>query len=198
MLFRTAAIMHGPRFWYEPTPFLMLLTARGVERLWQASTEAGGWLAARSGWERPQASRGIVGVAAASLVAGLIVYSAYGWMLGQHDAWPGTPQTPQKMSQLEGFNFADRRLLDAADELALENALVLVERCQDWWCYGSVFWANTPDLDGDIVWARRLNSETDLFVLDAFQGRSLYIADYDAGTIEPATRADIDPDAPPP
>ncbi|MCH7580503.1 MAG: glycosyltransferase family 39 protein [Chloroflexi bacterium] len=198
MLFRNAAIMHGPRFLYETTPFLMLLTARGVEQLCQASTVAGGWLATRSGWDRPQASRGMVGLAAAGLIAGLIVYSAYGWMAGWHDAWPGTPSTPQKMSQLEGFNFADRRLLDQADEMELENALVLVEECQGWWCYGSVFWTNTPDLDGNLVWARRLNSETDLLVLDAFEGRSLYVADYDAGTIEPATRADIDPEAPPP
>ncbi len=198
MLFRNAAIMHGPRFWYETTPFLMLLTARGVVQLCQASSETGDWLAARAGWARPQASRGIVGVAAAGLVAGLVVYSAFGWMLGQHDAWPGTPSTPQKISRLEGFNFVDRRLLDAADELELEDALVFVERCRDWWCYGSVFWTNTPDLDGGVVWARRLNSETDLFVVDAFEGRSLYVADYDAGTIEPATRADIDPDALPP
>ena len=108
------------------------------------------------------------------------------------------PRRRRNISQLEGFNFADRRLLDAADELQLEYALVLVDRCPGWWCYGSVFWTNTPDLDGDIVWARRLNAETDLFVLDAFEGRSLYIANYNAGTIEPATRADIDPDAPPP
>ena len=119
-------------------------------------------------------------------------------MLGWRETWSGTPQTPRNISQLEGFNFADRRLLDAADELQLEYALVLVDRCQGWWCYGSVFWTNTPDLDRDTVWARRLNAETDLFVLDAIEGRSLYIANYNAGTIEPATRADIDPDAPPP
>ena len=94
-------------------------------------------------------------------------------------------------SLLEGFNSTDGRLLDRAAEMNVENALVLVEDCVPWWCYGSVFWTNSPDLDNDIVWARRLGTSYDLIVLENFEGRNLYLADYDAGTITAATKEDI-------
>lgn len=198
ILYRNAAVMHGPRFWYETMPFLMLLTARGVQRLWEVSLAMSDWLASRLGRKNQTTPGGLVGVVLVCFVAGLIAFSAYGWMLGKRDAWSGVPSVPQKMSMLEGFNHADRRLLERADELGLKNALVLVEDCPQWWCYGSVFWANSPDLDGDIVWAERSSPALDSFLIDSFEDRALYLADYDAGAIEPATRADIEPEAPPP
>ena len=79
---------------------------------------------------------------------------------------------------LEGFNHADRRLLERADELGLKNALVLVEDCPQWWCYGSVFWMNSPNLDGDIVWAERSSPALDSLLIDSFEDRTLYLADY--------------------
>jgi 4-amino-4-deoxy-L-arabinose transferase-like glycosyltransferase len=198
ILYRNAAVMHGPRFWYETMPFLMLLTARGVDSLREASITAADWFARRVGRAPQVTSGGVVGVVLFGLIAGLIAFSAYGWMIGRRDAWSGIPSTPQKMSMLEGFNSADRRLLDRADEMDLENALVLVEDCTHWWCYGSVFWTNSPDLDGDIVWAERAGADLDQLLLESFEGRDLYVADYDAGTIRSASRAEIVPITQPP
>lgn len=189
IFYRNAAVMHGPRFWYETMPFLMLLMARGVHRLWEVSIATSDWLTTRLGRTPQVAPKGLVGAVLLGLVAMLIAFSAYGWMFGARDAWSGLPAVPQRMSLLEGFNFADRRLLDEADEMDIKNALILVEDCTHWWCYGSVFWTNSPDLDGDIVWAER--SPFDSFLLEAFKGRDLFLADYGSGVIRTTTAAEI-------
>ncbi|MDZ4278760.1 MAG: hypothetical protein U1B78_06450 [Dehalococcoidia bacterium] len=192
IFYRNAAIMHGPRFWYETMPFLMLLTARGALRLRDAASAAGDWLARSTGWARTETTAtGTAGIVVFGLVAGLIAFSAYGWMLGRRDAWTGIAFVPEKISALEGFNFTDRRLLDAADDLDLENALVLVEDCPHWWCYGSVLWTNSPELDGDVVWAERQGDENDIALLEYYEGRTLYVANYNTGSIFRATEAEL-------
>ena len=55
IFYTNAAVMHGPRFWYETMPFLMLLTARGATLLIDRAGGAGDWLAERLRW-RPEAS----------------------------------------------------------------------------------------------------------------------------------------------
>ena len=191
IFYRNAAVMHGPRFWYEALPFLILLTARGVHFLTELAPAVGDWLAARLHWRPSVGSAGITGVVVYSLVVALVAVSAYGWMLGKRDAWPAIAFVPQKISELEGFNFTDRRLLDRAEELDLENALVLVENCPQWWCYGSVFWANSPGLDGEVVWAELQRTEDDVALLEHFQDRDLYLADHGSGSIRPVTEAQI-------
>lgn len=191
IFYRNAAVMHGPRFWYETMPFLMLLTARGAQCLRDAAVVAGERIAVRVREGPPVPTTAVTGFAVIGLVLGLVAFSAYGWMLEQRDAWPGVPFTPQKISGLKGFNFTDRRLLDRADELDLKNALVLVEECSQWWCFGSVFWTNSPDLDGNIVWAERQHNGDDIELLESFEGRNLYLADYDQGSIDSITEAEI-------
>ena len=192
IFYRNQAIMHGPRFWYETMPFVMLLSARGVTMLIERAGSAGDRLAALASW-KPQASgSAITGLAVFGLVAGLMASSAHGWMLEQRNLWSRIEFMPQRISMLEGFNFTDRRLLDKADDMDLENALVFVERCRQWWCYGSVFWTNDIDLDGDIVWARQTQTDTDLVVIDAFPGRDLYLASYDNRTIRPTTEEEME------
>lgn len=199
ILYRSSAVMHGPRFWFETTPFLMLLTARGFQHLRDAARIAGDWLGRRV-WRRPSfASFGISSFAVYGLVAGLVIFSIYGWLLEQRDTWAGrgvNTFTPAYASELEGFNFTDRRLVDAADELDLENALILVDNCPGWWCYGSVFWLNSPDLDGDIVWAERQDDNDDRLLLQAFPDRDLYTASYSDTTILPITREQVLADIP--
>ncbi len=191
VFYKGAGVMHGPRYLYEMMPFLMLLSARGVQRLTSAASDTGDWLARRVLQQPQAAAPGLTHVATFILVAGLIAFSAYGWMLGRHDAWSGIDFVPQEMSMLEGFNSTDGRLLDRAAEMNIENALILVEDCVPWWCYGSVFWTNSPDLDNDVVWARRLGTPDDLILVDRFEGRNLYLADYEAGTITAVTRDQI-------
>ena len=192
IFYTNAAVMHGPRFWYETMPFLMLLTARGATLLIDRAGGAGDWLAERLRW-RPEASgRAMSGLAVFGLLAGLTASSAHGWMLEQRDLWSGIDFMPQRVSMLEGFNFTDRRLLDTADEMDLDNALVFVVPCYPWWCYGSVFWTNSPGLDGDIVWAQETGPEEDVELLKYYPDRDLYLADYTKGTIEPTTRGELE------
>ncbi len=198
IFYKNAAVMHGPRFWYEAMPFLILLTARGAQRLIQVGSVAGDWLAGRFRITPSTGTPAVTSLAVYSLVGALVVFSAYGWMLGKRDAWSGIDYVPEKISALEGFNGIDRRLLDTADEMDLHNALVLVRWCANWHCLGSVFWTNSPDLDSDVVWAEQQKDErvTDnLSLLQAFSGRNLYLADYRTGTIEPVTEEDIVGDA---
>jgi 4-amino-4-deoxy-L-arabinose transferase-like glycosyltransferase len=191
ILYRNAAVMHGPRFWYETLPFLALLTARGAQGLRDVAVDAGRALTERfrSGPGAPTSA--LMGAAVTLLIVGLIAFSAWGWMLERRDAWVGVPFTPARISALKGFNFTDRRLLDTAGELNLKNALVLVEPCANWWCFGSVFWTNTPELDGDIVWAEQQRNADDIQLLQAFPDRDVYLAEYEDGEIRRATRAEI-------
>jgi hypothetical protein len=80
---------------------------------------------------------------------------------------------PEKASALRGFNGIDGKLSDLVDDAELENALVVVEQCPHWQCYGSVFWKNEPSLDGDVVYARDGRAEA-LFA--AFPERLVYAA----------------------
>lgn len=185
------ALMHGPRYWYEAMPFLILLSARGFVRLREAGSAIGDWLARNLHWREAVSSTGVTGFAMTSLVAGLIMFSVWGWMLERRDPFPPIEFVPSKISELEGFNNVDSRLLDRADELDLENALVLVEPCSPWWCYGSVFWTNNVERDGNVVWAKRLGTPDDLVLLEFYRGRTLYLADYGAGTIRPTTETEI-------
>lgn len=187
-------IMHGPRFWYEMVPFLMLLSARGVQCLVNAVGDVASWLGARVRFLWGLEARATAGVAAYTVVAALLAYSVHGWMLGRHQAWPHIEFVPRTVSELEDFNFANPGLLEAAERQHLRNALVLVRECPHWWCYGTVFWKNSPDLDGDIVYALDLGTEKNAALIERFPGRSVYIADYGEGTIEPyAERARVVP-----
>ncbi len=219
VFYKGAGVMHGPRYLYETMPFLMLLSARGVQRLGEAGGTVGDWLARRVDWAPAVSSAGTARLAASLMVVTLLAFGAYGWMLGKHDAWgaltfvpervsaltrsdltdrwQGSTFTPATVSDLDGFNFTDRRLLDAADEMDLHNALVLVEKCPvgnapgNWWCFGSVFWANTPDLDSDVVWAEEQRTQDDLKLLEHYEGRDLYVATYTSGTIRRTSKEEI-------
>ena len=192
-LFHLAAVMHGPRLWYEIMPFLILLTARGAQCLASAGATLADWLANRLWNGAPQASPGITRLAVYGLVGGLVAFSLLGWF-GQRQAWGGdgiTTFTPAEASQLEGFNFTDSRLLDLATDMELENALVLVDDCGQWFCYGSVFWNNSPGLDGNVVWAELKQTQDDVAVLGLYPDRDVYLASYLGRSISPATIDDI-------
>jgi hypothetical protein len=68
----------------------------------------------------------------------------------------------------------------------IHDALVLVQPCGSFNCYGSVFWRNDPGLDGDIVYANDSPERRDA-IIAAFPGRSVYVADYNARTLLPYT-----------
>jgi Dolichyl-phosphate-mannose-protein mannosyltransferase len=176
-------IMYGPRFWYEMVPFLMLLSARGVQRFVEAAGATADELTThfrhRAVDVRPWAA-----VMAVAFVFGLVGNTFDGWVLGRRSLYPQMTFVPRDVGELRGFNHTDARLLRLAEARGVHRSVVFVRECPDWWCYGSVFWTNSPALEGDIVWARDLGRKSDAKLLAAsFPGRSAYVADYNLRTI---------------
>ncbi len=175
VLFIGHGIMHGPRYWYPATPFLMLLTARGAECLAAFVGDAVGRLRSALGRTefRHAASAHVLAYA---VIAALVGAGVYGWLLGRHTTWQ-VDTIPNRAVALEGFNGVDDRLVRLTDEADLEHALVLVQQCSSWQCYGSVFWLNTPDLDGNVVFANDV-PEYRGALLSAYPDRRVYSASY--------------------
>ncbi len=180
--FEGDGVMHGPRYWYEATPFLMLLAARGAERAAELLADGAAWLGRALGgaegrplWAGLLIVYGLVGV--------LIALSVNGWLLGNQDGW-NEIHVPDRAAALRGFNFADDRLVRLVEEADLDNALVLVERCPNWWCYGTVFWMNSPTLDGDVVFARDL-AERREELFRAYPERAVYQGTYTDPSLTP-------------
>ncbi len=184
-LFEGEGIMHGPRYWYEAVPFLMLLAARGADRAAEVlACAAGSARRALGGGEGRPLWAGVLVVYA--LVFALVGSGVYGWLLGREEGWQDI-FVPERPESLEGLYGVDDRLVRLVDETELDNALVLVEPCDlswNWGCYGSVFWLNSPTLDGDVVFAKDLKKHREE-ILRAFPGREVYIATYRTPSLVP-------------
>jgi hypothetical protein len=177
-LFEGSGVMHGPRYWYEAVPFLMLLTARGADRAADVLS-AGARFTQRVlfGLRPPDAVARWVGTGVVySIVLVFVGAALAGWLFGKQDGWVAD-FVPDRAVALKGFNDADDRILKLVDEEDLDNALVLVEACPHWQCYGTVFWKNSPDLDGNIVYARDIPERLGA-VLALYPDRDVYRATY--------------------
>jgi hypothetical protein len=183
--YRGVFIMYGPRFWFEAVPYLMLLSARGVQRFVESAGALGAVVGGKVSPRRRLDVRSGATFVAAVVVAALVSYSVAGWTFARHEAFPPIEFVPRSMSELRGFNAADARLPRLARKEGIHHALVFVRECPNWQCYGTVFWRNSPGLDGDVVWARDLGVEQDAALLKEFPGRRPYVADYEAQAIEP-------------
>lgn len=188
VLFESTGVMYGPRYWFEALPFLILLTARGADRA--AETIA----AAVERLRAPQPDR--IGapfaatVTSYAFVAALIGGSVWGWTLGRRPGWRADFVPPAQGATCCVLGLDDR-IAKLAAEQRLSNALVLVQPCATFVCYGSVFWRNNPTLDGDIVYAKD-GEDVRQQLIAAYPGRSVYLATYDPPTLRP-----FDPNAPP-
>jgi hypothetical protein len=183
--YRYSGIYEGPRYWYETMPFIVLLSARGAAIAAERLTFAAAWVRDRIG-RGPLPGYWAARVVVYAAVAVLTVYGTGGWLFGWTDQREA-PLIPHKAAAMDGLFGVDNRLDALANEMDLENALVLVRPCGPFnspACYGSVFLRNLPDFDGNVVWARydeRLNAET----IAAFPGRTVYVATWDpAASIE--------------
>jgi len=181
--YESNGLMHGPRYWYEAMPFLMLLAARGLVLLGERVAY---WasLIRRSTNTREEPI-----VLARCLSYGLLLVllgtSLHGWILGKHHETGRSDYAPRTISELKSFNGADNRLLQRAQEMDLHNALVLVKTCFNWQCYGTVFWKNAWDFNGDIIYARDVPQMLTPEALAPYSNRQVYLADYIAGIIVP-------------
>jgi hypothetical protein len=161
---------------------MMLLAARGTDRAAQLLSDAAAYVRQRPVPERDAARWAGVAVVYPFAIA-LVAVSVNGWLLG-HERWWADEFVPARAVDLKGFNGVDDRLVTLLDESDLSNALVLVENCPGWQCYGPLFWYNNVTLDGDVVIARDLPQFLGP-LLDAYPGRRVYVMSYGQGTIAP-------------
>ena len=169
-------IMHGPRYWYEALPAIALLAASAARRLSSLAAEGAQAIRRQARGSESTLVHGFTSVVAFACVAGLALWGSYDWTAGDGGDWT-IDHMPSKASQLKGFNGVTDALVQTMDDADLDNALVLVEPCSAWQCYGTVFWTNEPTLDGNIVYARNLpHRNPALFA--AFPDRKVYRATY--------------------
>jgi 4-amino-4-deoxy-L-arabinose transferase-like glycosyltransferase len=190
--YRFSGIYEGPRYWYETIPFLVLLSARGALLAVERLTYGAEWLRDKLDFgPQPRCWAGAAVVFAAT--AALVLYGSGGWLFGWAEE-ENSPLVPYEASAIEGLFGVDDRLVRLADDIELENALVLVKPCgffKSPACYGSVFLRNQPDFDGKVVWAHydeTFNAET----IAAFPGRTVYVATWDpVASIEPLLDGEV-------
>lgn len=149
-------LMFGPRYLYEASGALALLTARGIVTAAEASSGV-----VRSLLRRRESPA--TGPLYALLVVGLLAGNT--WLF-----------LPGEVERHRGYNFVDGGRLRVVARAGLRSAVVFVPSTQPhyWWEYGSVFPANDPLLQGEVIYARDLGEAKNREVLAAFPGRSGY------------------------
>lgn len=149
-------IMYGPRFWYETLPFVVLLIGRGISLLHEL---------------RPRV------VLALCIFFALISLSR---LIGIIPVKDPDFFSPVSLTHLKTFNYTDGRILLLTEKSNITNAVVFVkDTCKgQWWCYGSVFPQNSPDLNSNIVYAKDLGTQKNSELIKYYKNRSYYIIDY--------------------
>jgi hypothetical protein len=194
VLYPGAGFYEGPRLWFQAMPFLMLLSARGAV----LAAALIGALATRlrrelTGDLRPASWTGAVVVVPILLL--LVADGTGGWLLGWNKAWleRNLPQVQNDINGVRDISGYDNRLAELADELDLENALVLLQPCGQsatgapraiYGCYGTVFIENSVDFNGDVVWAM-YETGWNQRLIEAYPGRDVYVASWDPVAIVP-------------
>jgi hypothetical protein len=177
-----AGFYGGPRLWFQAVPFLMLLSARGAVLAAGLIGAAASRVRLRlTGDARPAGWTGAALVAPVLLL--LIADGTGGWLFG----W--NKERLPDVHDIGGFGRYDNRLVKAAAEQDLKNALVLVQPCDEFpsrifGCYGTVFNENSVDFSGDVVWAMYA-PEWNERLIAAYQGRDVYVATWDPVSIVP-------------
>jgi hypothetical protein len=149
--------IYGPRYTYEAIGALALLTARGLTVMASGARPA---LPAVLGSSR-------LPVGSTVLTGGLLAL-LIGWNFG---LW-----LPRELRQHVGYNDVDRSRLNAVERAKLDNAIVFVAASpEDWQAYSSVFGANSPLLDGTVLYAHDLGSRRNLELLRLHPDRQGYL-----------------------
>ncbi len=156
--------MYGPRYYFEATGALALLTARGLR-------QAGGWFhcAARRAVGNGRFGRLLgVGVPVA-LLALLIGYGLF---------WTA----PRWFAGYRGWYGVTADGLRAVEAARLDNALVFVS-AERWTDYAPFFAQNSPLLDGRVVYALDLGPSWNRLLAEQYPGRACY--EWRDGTLVP-------------
>lgn len=149
-------VMYGPRYYFAAVPWLVLLTARGVEELYRWPLRL----------PLPWAHDRIAALAIPAAVLALLV------------SYNVTVYLPAQIPLYRGYNYTSAASIDAVQRAGLHHALIFVVStpADEWWSYGAVFSSNSPLLDGDIVYARDAGT-ADRKLMRQYPGRSYYRLD---------------------
>jgi hypothetical protein len=74
--------------------------------------------------------------------------------------------------------------LNRIDEIDPDNALVMMEACTSWQCYGVQFDRNSPDLDGDVIYVKNIPAQNQS-VFDLYPDRQVYYGSYPQALVAP-------------
>lgn len=152
--------MYGPRFWYEITPFVFLLTARVFSLLFKKTHFI---------------------TIAIFICMGSISLGRFFSLLPTQSPDIFSPTTAKELS---GFNFTDRRIETRLKQLQITNAVIFIEDCGgNWWCYGSVFWENNPALSTNIIYVKDLE-EKDKKLFSKYKNKKYYRVNFTTLTVK--------------
>jgi len=153
----TSGVMYGPRYYFAAVPWLTLLTARGLQELYR-------WPVRLPLPNRPDR---LAALLVPTLIGGaLLIYNLRVYL-------------PAQIPVYQDYNFTGAASLDAVQRAGIHHALVFVVSHPPgtWWSYGSVFSANTPLLDGDVVYAHD-EGGANRRLMAQYPGRSYWRLDY--------------------
>jgi 4-amino-4-deoxy-L-arabinose transferase-like glycosyltransferase len=165
VLYWTSGDVFGPRYAYEATSALLVLSAAGIVRVWKH-------LAARDATERWRFPFRRASLFVGVLVALMLV------SLGAYLPWQF-----RRYRGLYGVTGRPREVLQGVE---LRNALVIVRDERGWKDYAVAFSMNDPTLDGEVVYANDCGPRLDQ-LLAHYPGRDVYWFDgevltpYDGG-----------------
>jgi hypothetical protein len=149
VLYWNRGMAYGPRYYYESLGALCLLSARGFQVL---ATAAAGAV------RRPGAFySGAVGLA-------LIAFNLSMYL-------------PQQIGEFRGYLGVDGRRATLVRDAGIGHSLVFVrdDPRGNWQAYASLFWLNSPRLDGPIVFARDRGPDENARLRATFPDRAAYL-----------------------
>jgi hypothetical protein len=187
VLYWTSGDVFGPRYAFEATSSLLVLSAAGIWRVWEfcagqrlAGRPAAGWPALASGQGREEGARPgwarRCGAALRTAVMLLMIVNLglyLPWQLHVYRGLYGVTAEPREV------------LLEAG----LHNALVIVRDENGWKDYAVAFSLNRPTLDGDVVYANECASLTEQ-LLSHYPEREVYY--YDGQSVRQVPRDALD------
>lgn len=148
-------IMYGPRFWYETIPFIFLLSARALALFYKYN---------------------------AKLTIIIFIFfaciSSFTWY-GLIPSRDPDIFSPLALSRLKNFNFVNNNIVKTLNKYRITNGVIFVENCEyNWWCYGSVFAQNSPQLDTPIIFLKDLGDTNNLTLKKYYPSKPFFRINY--------------------
>lgn len=173
--FNGTYIMYGPRYYYEMMPFFFLLAGIGIQKLIRIF--------------RDQIAVHFIQLVCVLFIGALSIRFLNSWVFKAKPLW-SLVNTPSSIQEFKNFNDVNTRLIDETVRRGIHGALIFVKPCSQWWCDAIPVSLNSPNFDGDIVWAKDLGPR-DGELLSQFQGRNYYHADYDTASVWPFSAEEL-------